>query len=171
MDFLNIGLLFAVFILIVFLSWIWPPDSPWAPWWRTNQKTARKAFELAKLTDKDIVYELGSGEATSLMVAARDFGAKGVGIEIDPIRFYLSKFTIWQAGLKKQITLIRGNIFEEDFSDATVVFVYLVPKTLNRLLPKFKKLKKGTKVISYKYEISLLLKREDKKNKLFLYEI
>lgn len=172
MDYFNIGILVIVFVLIILLSWIWPPHSPWAPWWRTKRKTARAAFKLANVKSEDVVYELGSGEATALIVAVKEFGAKGVGIEIDPIRFYLSKFTIWRKGLNKEIRLKRGDIFKEDLSQATVIYAYLVPKTLNSLIPKFKKeLKKGTSIISYKYEMNLPLKKFDRKNELRFYEI
>ncbi len=172
MDFLNLTLLIIALFLLIPVSWLWPPDSPWAPWWRTKNKTAKAAFKLAKVGKDDIVYELGSGEATALIRAVKDFNARGVGIEIDPVRFFLSRFTIWRKGLSKDITLKRGDIFKEDLSEATVIYVYLVPKTLNRLIPKFKKeLKKGTPIISYKYDINLPLKKLDKKNDLRLYII
>jgi predicted RNA methylase len=159
-------------ILFIALSWLWPPDSPWSPRWRTKRKIARAAFKMVKLSKKDTVYELGSGEATALIVASQDFGAKGIGIEIEPFRFLLSKISIMRKDLSSEIKLIRGNFFEEDLSGATVVYVYLVPKTLNRLIPKFKKeLKKGTPIISYKYEMKLPLIKEDKINELRLYKI
>lgn len=166
----NFGILLIVIVLLIFLSWIWPPNSPWAPWWRTKKNTARAAFKLANLSKTDVVYELGSGEATALMVGAREFGARGIGIEIEPFRFLLSKFSVWRNGMEEKIKLKRGDIFAEDLSEASVIYVYLVPKTLNRLIPKFKKeLKKGTKIISYKYSMDLPLKKEDKINNLRLY--
>ena len=167
-------LLLLLFLVIAFtvLSWIWPPDSPWSPRWRTKKNTARAAFRMVKLSKKDKVYELGSGEATALVIASKEFGAKGVGIEIEPGRFYLSKFSIWRKGLLSDITVIRGNFFNVDLSGATVIYVYLVPKTLNRLIPKFKKeLKKGTPIISYKYEMNLPVKKYDKENELRVYII
>lgn len=168
----NLLLITVIIILLIILSWIWPPDSPWSPRWRTSRRIARAAFKLAKISKKDIVYELGSGEATALIVAVQEFGAEGVGIEIEPFRFLLSKITVWRKGMSSEIKLIRGNFFEEDLSGATVIFVYLVPKTLNRLIPKFKKeLKKGTPIISYKYEMNLKLRKFDSKNELRLYEI
>jgi hypothetical protein len=171
-DILNLFLLILILFLIVLISWIWPPNSPWAPWWRTKKNIADAAFKLAKTTNKDIVYELGSGEATALIVAVQKYGVKGVGVEIDPIRFYLSKLTIWRKGLTGKIKLVRGDIFKENLTEATIVYVYLVPKTLNLLIPKFKKeLKKGTKIISYKYEMNLPLKKFDKENELRIYII
>lgn len=170
MDFLVVFV--VIIFLLILLSWIWPPDSPWAPWWRTKNKTAKAAFMLAKLKKDDIVYELGSGEATALAIAAREFKAKGVGIEIEPARFYLSKFSIWRKGLGKNIEIKKGDIFKEDLSRATVIYVYMVPKTLDRLVPKFKKeLKQGTRIVSYKYEMKLPVKKYDKKNELRLYII
>lgn len=172
MDLFAVIALFVALVLLIPLSWIWPPNSPWAPWWRTKKNVARAAFKMVNLKKGDVVYELGSGEATALMVAVKDFHAKGVGIEIDPLRYWFSKFTVWRKGMNKEITLIRGDIFKENLSDATVIYAYLVPKTLNRLIPKFKKeLKKGTPIITYKYEMNLKLKKYDKKNELRLYVI
>jgi hypothetical protein len=172
MDLLTFLLLPIIVVLLIVISWLWPPNSPWAPWWRTKKNTARAAFKMAKVGKNDTVFELGSGEATALIVAAKEFGAKGVGVEIEPARFLLSKITIWRKGLTQDINLIRGDFFKTNISEATVVYVYLVPKTLDRLIPKFKKeLKKGTPIISYKYEMNLPLKKFDKKTDLRLYII
>lgn len=162
----------GVFICIILLSWVWPPDSPWSPRWRTSRKTARAAFKLAKLGKGQTVFELGSGEATALIVAASEFDAKGIGIEIDPLRFFLSKITIKRNGLSGIVKLRRENFFDTSLKDADLVYVYLVTKTLKRLTPKFKKeLKKGTPIISYKYKMDLPLRGEDAKNELYLYKI
>ncbi|MCL6096799.1 MAG: 50S ribosomal protein L11 methyltransferase [Patescibacteria group bacterium] len=167
-------LIFGVTILFLFflLSMVWPPDSPWAPWWRTSKKTARAMCKLADVKKEDIVYDLGSGEGTALLIAAKEFGAKGFGVEIDPLRFFFSKFIFKINGLSNKVTIKRGNLFKQDISKASVVFVYLVPKTLDKLLPKFKKeLKKGTRIVSFRYEINLPLKLYDKENKIWLYII
>lgn len=134
---------------------IWPPDSPWAPWWRTSDKVIREAFKLAKVKSSDIVYDLGSGDGRSVIIASKEFNAKAVGIEIDPLRYFISKLLILFSGLGSKAEVRRENFLKSDFSDATVIFVYLVPKALNRLLPKFKKLKKGIRIISINYEVDL----------------
>lgn len=165
----------VVFIVIIFLfvilSWVWPPDSPWAPFWKTSKKVARKIAELGQVNSKDIIYELGSGDATALIVLSKEFGAKCFGIEIDPVRHFI-------AGVKKKInsaddlTLIKDNFFNVDISKATIVYVYLVPKALKRLMPKFRKeLKRGTKIISYRYQMDLPLVRKDERTKLFFYRV
>jgi len=161
-----------IIFLFILLSWVWPPDSPWAPWWRTNKKVARAMCRLAKINKNDIVYDLGSGDGTALIVASREFEVKGVGVEIDPLRAFISTLMIRINRVQGKIKIIRKNFYDVDISRASVVFVYLVPKALNRLLPKFRKeLKPGTKIISYRYKMNLPLKDQDEKNQLMLYII
>lgn len=150
----------------------WPPDSPWAPWWRTNKKVARAMCKLAKIGRKDFIYDLGCGDGTALAIAAREFGAKGVGIEIDPLRFLFSKFRMKISGLNKNVTILKKNFYDVDISKASVVFVYLVPRVLVKLRPKFlKELKKRTLIVSFRYKINLPLASYDKKNDIYLYKI
>jgi predicted RNA methylase len=131
---------------------------------------ARAICRLAKIDKDDVIYDLGSGDGTALITAAKEFGAKGVGIEIDPLRVLISKIKIKLNRQEKKLKIIRKNFFDVDISDATVIFVYLVPKALNRLLPKFKKeLKKGTRIMSFRYEVNLPLKKYDKENDIRLY--
>lgn len=166
---LTLILFLAIIFLLIILSMVWPPDSPWAPWWKTDKKIARRACLLAKITDKDLVYELGSGEGTFLRVAAKEFGARGVGIEIDPLRYFISTLMIHIIRASDRITIKRKNFFDEDLSPATVVFVYLVPKALQRLKPKLiSELKPGTRIISYKYEIDLPLSKKENDLRLYI---
>lgn len=174
MSFLLINgiLLFGIVWLLIVLSMVWPPDSPWAPWWRTSRDISRAVCKLASINKNDIVYELGSGEANFLLIAATEYGAKGIGIEIDPLRVVLSKILIKRSSRSSLITIKRGNFFNHTLSDATVVFLYLVPKTLSKLLPKLKtELKPGTRIITYRYEMNLPLKKYDKVHDLRLYHI
>ena len=168
----NLIILLIILFLLFLLSMVWPPDSPWAPWWRTSKKTARKMCNLAKVKKNDLIIDLGSGDGTALITAAKEFGAKGIGIEIDPFRYFVSKLLLKINLGSNEVKFIRGNLFDQNLSKADVVFVYLVPKTLEKLLPKFKKeLKKGTRIISYRYKIDLKLKEYDRKNEIRLYVI
>ncbi|KKQ21069.1 MAG: hypothetical protein US33_C0009G0010 [Parcubacteria group bacterium GW2011_GWC1_36_9] len=169
---INIILLLVICFLFLLLSMFWPPDSPWAPWWRTNKKIARAACKLANISSKDTVYELGSGDGTFLLIAAKEFGAKGVGIEIDPLRYWFSRIKFKIKGLDKKVKIIRKNFHDVNISQASVIFVYLVPKTLERLKPKFlKELNHGTLLVSFRYKINLPLLTYDKVNDIYLYEI
>ena len=151
---------------------LWPPDSPWSPWWRTTPKLARLECKLAKVKKADVIYDLGSGEGTALIIAAKEFGASGVGIEIDPFRVFYSKLAVKLAGVADKIHIRRENFFNVDISKATVIFLYLIPKTQIRLIPKFlKELKPGTRVVTFVYKMDLPLIAKDEKAELYVYEI
>ncbi len=177
MDIITIGLLVFIVFLFILLSWVWPPDSPWSPWWRTSGKKAVAGMRLAEISEEDLVYELGSGDATFLVVVSKKTGAKGLGIEIDPSRHLTAWLNVRKNGLKDKITLLKGNFFDTNISPATIVFVYLVPRVLEKLRPKLtKELKKGTKVISYKYKFpgnikGLKFVKEDKVSGMYLYKV
>lgn len=169
---INITLLLIIGFLFLLLSMFWPPDSPWAPWWRTNKKVARAMCRLAKINKEDVVYDLGSGTGTALIVAAKEFGANGVGIEIDPLRFFISSILLHSNRLSDKVRLKRKNFYDVDISKASVVFAYLVPRVLDKLKLKFlKELRPGTLIISYRYKINLPLVDYDKKNDIYLYKI
>lgn len=168
----NSILLVIIFFLFLLLSMFWPPDSPWAPWWRTNKKTARAMCRLAKINKDDVVYDLGSGDGTALIIAAKEFGARGVGIEIDPLRAFISSMLLHSNRLSDKVKIIKKNFFDVDISEASLVLVYLVPRALERLKPKLlKELKPGTLLVSFRYKISLSLQHYDKKNDIYLYKI
>lgn len=150
----------------------WPPDSPWAPWWRTNKKVARAMCRLAKVGKEDVIYDLGCGDGVALSVAAKEFNARGVGIEIDLLRYLFSKIRFKINGFDKKVKIIKKNFYDVDISSASVVFVYLVPRALKRLKPKFlKELKNGTLLVSFKYKTSLPLVAYDKESDIYLYKI
>lgn len=169
---IEIILLLLIVFLLVLLSAVWPPNSPWAPWWRTNRKTARAICELVEIDRQDIVYDLGCGDGTLIITVGREFGAKAVGVEIDPLRVWIARIRVWMNNLLEKVEVRQGDLFKTNLSEASVVVVYLVPKTLEKLLPKFRKeLKKGTRIVSYRYGMNLKIVKEDKKNNLFLYKI
>lgn len=166
----SLLILGIILFLLLILSFVWPPDSPWAPWWRTSRSTAIRICKLANIKKDDLIYDLGSGDGTALIVAAKQFGARGVGIEIEPTRALISRIIIKKNNLEESIKIKRKNFFLVDLSNADVVFLYLVPKTLEKLIPKFKKeLKKGTRIVSYRYKMNLNL--VDKDEDIFLYTI
>ncbi len=159
---------------------VWPPDSPWAPFWATNQQTARAMCRIAKIQKGTLVYDLGCGTGTAITVAAKEFGATCVGIEIDPSRFAIAWIkTRIVHHLSKQITLIRRNFFQVDFAPADVFFIYLIPNALKRLTPKFlKEVKKGALFISYVYEMPVelfegrvQLIKHDQKQRIYVYKM
>jgi predicted RNA methylase len=162
----------TIILLMFLLSMVWPPDSPWSPWWRTNRRIALIQCRLAKISAKDKVYDLGCGDGTALITAAQEFGAQGVGVEIDPLRVWTAKVRVQLKGLNKKIKLTRKNFFAVDVSDATVIIMYLIPKTLAKLRKKLlKECKPGTRIITFVYKIDLPIIAQDLQNEVYIYEI
>jgi 16S rRNA A1518/A1519 N6-dimethyltransferase RsmA/KsgA/DIM1 with predicted DNA glycosylase/AP lyase activity len=178
MIFLTIFFIVLLPFLLIILFCVWTPESPWSPWWRTNKKTAEAVCDLAKISAKDVVYELGSGDGEALITIARKTGAQCVGIEIDPFRFLFSQIRKISSHTKN-IQFVRRDFKKMDLKKATIVYMYLVPAGIKRTLPLFKKdLQPGTKLVSYIYKIPLekkdsyiQLQKEDKENNLFIYTI
>lgn len=162
---------FIIIFLFILLSFVWPPDSPWSPWWRTNKKVSRAACKLAGITKKDIVYELGSGDGEFILCASNDYGVKkAVGIEIDYSRYFISVIRKLFSN-SKNAKFIRADFKRINLSDATVVYFYLVPAVIKRIMPKLlKELKPGTKILSYRYKVPLKLVSKNEE-RIYLYEI
>lgn len=169
----QVVILLIVIALLYLLTWFWPPDSPWSPWWKTSGKLAPTIKRLTNLKKSDVVYELGSGDAEAMITVAKKYGNKYIGVEVDPWRVFTARIRAKRAGITDRVTFIKKNFFAVPLSDATIVYVYLIPKTLLNLKKKLlKELKPGTKVMSYRYQITYLpLVAEDKKSSLYVYEI
>lgn len=163
----------TIVLLLFLLSMVWPPDSPWSPWWRTNRTVAQAICKTAKIRKTDVIYDLGCGDGTALITAAKLAQAKGVGVDVDPARIFVAKVKALFSGVGDKLRFERKNLFTTDISEASVIVVYLIPKTLKRLEPKFRKeLKPGSRIASYVYTIDYLpLVAEDKKNQVYVYEI
>lgn len=160
-------------LLLYLLSWFLPTDSPWSPIWATSTQIARKLCKLAGLNSKDLFIELGSGTGTACVVAGKEFGARAIGIESSRSRVWWSKLKAKRHAVESRVTFLQKNFYEVDLSNATVVYLYLVPRVIKKLKHKLmKELKPGTLVISYTYEIEYLpLLKEDYQNQLFVYKI
>jgi predicted RNA methylase len=141
----TISLLLLPFLLF-FLYKLIRSDAIFIP---LPKKTIEQMLELAKVKRNDILYDLGCGDGRVLIFAAKKYGIKTVGIEKNPLLFWLSERNIRKNKLKNKIQLIKNDFFKEDLSKATVVLVYLSQKTNDRLKPKLEKeLKKGTRIVS-----------------------
>jgi len=107
-------------------------------------------LSLADVGKDDIVYDLGCGDGRIVIAAARDFGARGVGIDIDPQRIAESEENAAKAGVKIRVEFREEDLFEADFHDATVVTLFLWPALNLKLRPiLFQQLKPGTRIVSY----------------------
>jgi hypothetical protein len=112
-----------------------------------------RMLEMANVTAADKVYDLGSGDGKIVIAAAKQFGATGVGIEYDEGLVEHARCLAAAEGVTDRVMFIQGDIFESDFSDATVVTLYLTPNVLQRLLPSLLALKPGTRLASYSFRL------------------
>jgi SAM-dependent methyltransferase len=120
----------------------------------TPQPVANAMLRLAQVTPDDVVYDLGSGDGRIVIIAAQRYGARGVGIEINPQLVEVSRQIAREGGVTERTTFIEDDLFTADISQATVVTLWLSPTVNLRLEPKLKReLKPGTRVVSHQFPI------------------
>lgn len=125
-----------------------------APYVPTPMAVARQMLELARVSKVDTVYDLGSGDGRIVIMAAKDFGAAAVGIELNDYLASQSEDKIKKMGLQKAARIIHGDLFKVDLRPATVVTVYLLTVMNERLRPKFEKeLLPGTQIVCHDFRI------------------
>ena len=125
-------------------------DVMWLP---TPNAMVTRMLQAARTTDRDLVYDLGAGEGRIPIAAAKQFGATAVGIEYDAALAALAKRNAERAGVTAKVTILQGDIFKEDFSKATVVTLYLLPELNFQLRPQLLKMKPGTRIVSYMWDM------------------
>ncbi len=125
-------------------------DVVWVP---TPELTVNKMLDLAKVTAADYVIDLGSGDGVTVITAAKR-GARAHGIEYDPRMVELSKRNAETAQVNSRATFAKADLFESDFSEATVITMFLLPTINLQLRPKLLKLKPGTRVVSNTFDMA-----------------
>ena len=127
------------------------PDIHYVP---TPEEVVEAMLQLADVGANDIVYDLGSGDGRIPITAARRFGARGVGIDLDPKLVAQATRNAEEAGVAGRVRFIEGDIFEADLSQATVVTLYLLTSINERLRPKLlKELRPGTRIVSHQFRM------------------
>ena len=125
-------------------------DVVWVP---TPDEVVQRMLEVTKVTSKDIVYDLGAGDG-KIAIAAGKLGARAIGIEYNPDLAKLAQCYVEAEKLTANTRIVRGDVFESDFRDATVVTMYLLPALNLKLLPKLlKDLKPGTRIVSHAFNM------------------
>jgi precorrin-6B methylase 2 len=127
------------------------PDVVYVP---TPPEVVKAMLETAKVTDKDLVYDLGCGDGRIVIEAAKSYGARGVGIDIDPERIKEATANAEKAGVSDRVKFIQADLFEADLRPATVVTLYLLESLNLKLQPKLvSELKPGTRVVSHAFSM------------------
>lgn len=127
------------------------PDVIFVP---TPNDVVNKMLEMAKVTAKDVVYDLGCGDGRIVITAAQRYGCRGVGIDIDPERIREATENVQKGKVADKVKFIQGDLFEADISEATVVTLYLLTELNLKLRPKLMKdLRPGTRVVSHAFSM------------------
>jgi precorrin-6B methylase 2 len=119
-------------------------DVVWVP---TPQVLVDKMLDMAKVTPQDLVIDLGSGDGRTVITAAKR-GATAIGVEYNPDMVALSQFNAKEAGVSNKATIVRGDIFEYDFSKANVLTMFLLPSINMKLRPKILDMRPGTRIVT-----------------------
>jgi predicted O-methyltransferase YrrM len=127
------------------------PDVQFVP---TDEKIVTRMLEMAKVTKTDHLIDLGSGDGRIVITAAKRYGARGMGVEIDPALVQRARENARAAGVADRATFVEGDLFEANIRDATVITLYLLPDLNMRLRPKLlSDLKPGTRIVSHNYDL------------------
>ena len=120
----------------------------------TDLEVVNAMLTLANVTRDDVVYDLGCGDGRIVIAAAKEFGARGVGVDLDPQRIREAQTNAVRAGVADRVTFRVQDVFDTDIQLATVVTLFLSPELNARLRPKLtSQLKPGTRIVSHRYGI------------------
>ena len=168
----TIGIIIVIIGIIVMFYFFWPmiKGAPWVP---TRMKKVRYMLSLADIQPDEVLYDLGCGDGRFIVKAARKFGVKAVGIEINLLLYLWCQLIITILRLRRRVKIIYGNFFKCNLSNADVVICYLLPETNNRLEDKLiKELKPTARVISNSFVFNKLpVVNEDIDEGIFVYKV
>jgi uncharacterized protein (TIGR03000 family) len=126
------------------------PDVVFVP---TPQAVVDRMLELANVTKDDVVYDLGCGDGRIVVTAAKKYGCKAYGFDVDPERIAESKENVKKNGVEDLVTIEKKDIFKLDLSKASVVTLYLLPSLNVKLVPQLEKLKPGSRIVSHAFDM------------------
>jgi SAM-dependent methyltransferase len=126
------------------------PDVP-TPYLPSTTVAVDEMLRLANVGPGDLVADLGSGDGRVVITAARDYGARGLGIELDARLVAESEANARAAGVDRLVTFRQGDVLKADYGDATVVTLYLLPNLVEQLKPRLLDLKPGTRIVAHDY--------------------
>jgi tRNA G37 N-methylase Trm5 len=144
----------------------------------TPRDVIAKMLELAQVGKEDVVYDLGCGDGRIVVSAARKFGCRGYGFDVNPVRIKESEENVKRNGVADLVTIEKKDIFTLDLSRATVVTLYLLPALNVRLIPQLEKLPLGARIVSHDFDmkgvkpdkvITMTSKEDSVQHKLYLW--
>lgn len=126
-------------------------DVPYVP---TPQIVVEEMLKLAEVKAGDIVYDLGCGDGRIIITAAKKYGAKGIGVDLNPLRIEEANENARKAKVEDKVTFVEGDLFNFDFSKADVLTLYLLPEVNLKIKPKIlAEMKPGSRVVSHAFSM------------------
>ena len=125
-------------------------DVMWLP---TPKELVDNMLSMAQVNEQDLLYDLGAGDGVIAITAAKKHGARAVGIEYNPKLAAFAQQKVIEAGVQDKVRIVHGDIFQTDFSQATVLTLYLLPEINYQLRPTILKMKPGTRVVSHDFDM------------------
>ncbi|MDP1536391.1 MAG: class I SAM-dependent methyltransferase [Burkholderiales bacterium] len=128
-------------------------DQPSVPYVPTPQAVVERMLAMAKVTAQDYLIDLGSGDGRIVVTAARKYGARGFGVDLNPVRIDEANANARKNGVTDKVAFYQRNLFDTDLSQATVITMYLLPRVNLQLRPKLLDLKPGTRLVSHDFDM------------------
>jgi SAM-dependent methyltransferase len=126
------------------------PDVIFVP---TPQNVVEKMLDLAQIKKGDVLYDLGCGDGRIVVTAAKKYGVKAYGFDVDPQRIKEARENVANNGVGNLVTILHADIFEADLRPANVVTLYLLPELNVRLMPQLRQLKDGSRIVSHDFDM------------------
>ena len=144
-----------------------------SPWHPLTSETIKSILDFADIQPGEKIYDLGSGDGRVLIRASQDYDAVGVGLEIDPLKVWISRKLARLAGVSDRVQILRKNFNHFDFRDADIIYVYLTHQALDRLFPRILPyLKPSTRIVSYRFCLRNMQPcKVNEKQNLFMYRL
>jgi len=147
------------------------------PYVSTPHEVVDAMLKLARVGPGDVVYDLGCGDGRFVIAAAREFGARGVGVDIDPARIAEANAAAEREGVADRVRFLRQDLFDVNLSPATVVTLFLLPELNDRLAPKMRReLRPGARIVSHRWTIrgwppdeAILVEVDEARHEAFLW--
>jgi SAM-dependent methyltransferase len=156
------------------------PKKPDVGYYATTQDVVEEILKQAKVTKQDVVVDLGCGDGRFVITAAKKYGCKGVGYEIDPVWVKQARELAEKEQVAKLVEIRDQDIFTADLKDVTVVTLFLLPELNARLIPQLEKLPKGARIVAHEFEVPGLVpdrkdefvsKQDESEHLLFYYSV
>jgi tRNA A58 N-methylase Trm61 len=171
---LIFGFILLITLLVgIYMFWVITPILSGLPWIPTQPQRIRKALQLAHLSPGEILYDMGSGDGRVLILAAREFGAHAIGIEISPFHYLVAWINIFVHGVNEQVEIKWANFYNANISNASVIFAYVTTKETTLLKSHLEsQLHPGSRVVTISCEINgWEPEKYDREELIYVYKI